>query len=283
MSPKVPVVAFCLLSLLLLGFPHQAKAFVIQPDRWISEYSLGSTALQRQRYVEAEQHLMDSLDHAQGSAQRFFLSLEALERLYEEVEDYTKEESVLLAQCAVLKRIKSNAAPLGKVYTKLGALNSLLGCFDESEFYYEQSIPLLKSGIGVLSTPTAMALNNLAWSEFQQHKFSEAENHFRQSLYMHSKVTGIKSVFYGLTATNLAELFAATNRPVFAITWYERALEALRASLGVKHPFALEVERRYETLKKNLAPTKPLPGKPKEKQPSPRISPDIAFVPELQI
>lgn len=273
MSAKDNLAKIIILLLLMLGLSYKAEAFVIQPDRWSSEYSLGSTALKKQRYVDAEQHLIDSLDHTQGNVQKLLLSLEALESVYDQIEDYTKEESVLLAQCAVLKGLRPNAVPLGKIYTKLGALNSLVGCFDESEIYYEQAIPLLKAGLGQLNTPAAMALNNLAWSEFQQCKFSESENHFRQSLYIHSKVTGNKSIFYGLAATNLAELYATIDRPAAAVIWYERALIAFRASLGDKHPFTTELERRYSTIKKRTVPPKPSPAKPS----SPRLSPDVAY------
>lgn len=267
--------AITLLSTMLINI-YDVNAIVGQQDRWKNEFLSGSVALQRKKYVESEQHLIDSLELSGGNTKKLLSSLEALETLYEEVEDYTKEESVLLAQCYLLKQSHSEPVAIGKVYTKLGALNSLVGCFPESEFYYEQAVSHLKVGIGLLSTPVGMALNNLGWAEFQLQKFDEAENHLRQALYIHSKVTGTRSVFYGLTATNLAELYVSKDRPTVALMWYEKACEALRSSLGEQNSLTKEVQRRYEDLRRLKTPIKKnIPNR----SPNPinqRLNPDIA-------
>lgn len=249
------LVAFMTTSLIACS---NAMAAITVPElpqfthsKWESQYLSGVDAFERRNYEEAEKAFKSALFSAGSEASKRMLTLDALDELYEEQQNYAAEEDVLL-QCIDLIRSSSNGgsgALLGVTYLKLASVSSSLNHLEQSERYELLALPILKESQGPESPDVAVALNNLAWVEYKLNKFELSEKYFRKSLYVLKRNFGDKHVLYGLTANNLAELYELMGDKGKAYFWYGMAAAAFKASLGGKDILSQEAYGHCRQLK----------------------------------
>jgi tetratricopeptide (TPR) repeat protein len=248
------IIAALLALVVTSSIPGQAIVTVAPTqNRWEELYASGITAYEHADYAGAEKALNASLEVSGASTGQLMTSLRALEAIFNEQGDYVSEERILLKQLYLLGTMKeSTAVQKGQVFQKLGTLSSFVRKYSEAARYYKQALALFKDDTQAFTLERFILLNNLGWAEFRSNRFQSAETHFRESLYIVQKSVGDKSVFYGLTANNLAELYRHTGKTRAAITWYRKAMAALAASVGRSDSIFTETAARYESLRKEL-------------------------------
>lgn len=252
---RVWLAAIILSTCVLMGWSVcSAGAAVAPPIRgWVTLYDSGVRAHEEHQYKAAEQTLRSALDAAEGDDRKTIITLESLERLYDDMGDYDAAQGVLLQLLQVLVEANFPQDEQARVYLKLGALHSNQQNLEKAESCFKKTLHLLQAADGNVSADIAILLNNLGWVEQQRGKLSAAELHFKEALSLLKTSPGEKSVKYGLTASNLAEVYVAQSRTAEALRWLKEASAALCQSLGKNDPVAKAVENRYQSLLKKAS------------------------------
>lgn len=252
------------ISLLLAFVVSTSCSFAIvgpgKEDAWQAQYSKGMMSLAKGHYKDAERSLLSCLSECKGNRAYFLLALAALEDLYDKVQNHAAEEEILLTYLGYLNASgQDQSVNVAGAYLRLGGLNALMNRYSKAEEYFELACPILKHLVGRSSIDLGIALNNVAWAERKQMKNADAETHYLESLNVIATATGQKSTLYGLTAISLAELYVSVHKNAQAVHWYERAVEALKASVAADHPALLSTMRRLESLKQDQRSRQALP------------------------
>lgn len=251
------IIALFLSFLVVMLSSSNVNAFVgATQQSWEKLYVSGEEALERKHYKEAEAALQSALFATGGNTNKEMITLDALGELYEGQENYPLEEQIILSSLHLMRSLRDYpGSVIGATYLKLSAVNFFMNRAQTAEQYARAAIPILRESCGPLSPDVAVALNNLGWIEYQLNKLGLARTHFRQSLYMVGRTFGERSVFYGLTANNLAGLYARMGNRQNAFVWYEKSSAALNASLGASDALAREVARRCHELQPAAPPS----------------------------
>lgn len=229
-------------SLVSLSGGDSVGALVGAGQSWQKLYVSGEEMLENKKYKEAEITLLRALYATNGNIAKEMMTENALEELYDELENYPEEEKMLLSSLRLMRSQRDCPAILiGTTCVKLAAVNFFMDHLDRAEQYAKSAVPILKHSCGAISLDVAVALNNLGWIEYERNKLALAETDFRRSLYIAGRTVGEKSAFYGMTANNLAAVYLTTGNVRTALLWYQRSEAALSASLGTSDPFTRKI------------------------------------------
>lgn len=246
MLPSPSVKGLLMIAALLVTMSSASYAVESQ-NEWEKKYTSGIQALEDKRYTKAERALLSAMNGTESNEQ-LVLTLEALSRVYEETDDDESEEQVLRSLLKICDDSGQSPKHRGDLLIKLGAVNCNMRHYVTAERYFNQAFTVLKDACGLISPDAAVALNNLAWIEQRKGRMEKADRLFRRSLGIVGKTLGRKSVLYGLTASNLAEVYILQSRLTPAVYWLQIAKSVLIDSLGKDDPMAAEVTARFESI-----------------------------------
>lgn len=196
--------------------------------------------------VTAEMALQSALLATRNDPAKQLLVLQALADLYHESNKIEDEKDTLLTWINVAMGIKEY--PLVYVATqnlRLSHTYFTLGEHDNAEKSAKTALEMYRQSSGEISPNVALALNNLAWIEIKQKEYAAAEFHLTYSLSIIKKAVGTDSLFYGLIADNLANLYGRIGNYRKALPLYKASLKALRQQLAADDPATNEVLQRY--------------------------------------
>jgi tetratricopeptide (TPR) repeat protein len=282
------VAAICL----LLTCPGTSCASMSTPaeTEWTENFIAAAKSLDRKSFKDAHQHLLKCLDEIGNDPIKAIATLNALERLYEEIGNLADKERVLLTHLKVLDGYRFPKDCYAEVYFQLGEIAATNENYKKAELYFSLALPILKHYTGEYHSDVGITLNNLAYAELRLHKTKLAETHYKQALDVFHKSMGMYNLFYAFTAGNLGDFYEMSNRPDIAASYFKKALESFSAVLGSSDPLTQEIKNRYDSTRSKqhgkAAPMRPTQRKdgtqaPKKEESAPRIFPDLALLKTL--
>ena len=276
-------VAIVLILAIGIILPGYAAALLQTPGlSWEKLFEDGCEASTRKDYRIAEQFLNYAIEMAGTDRDKVMLSMGALEQLYDEEGDYTREESLLLRSVKLLTKDPRHVPGdlLGNAYARLAAISCYLRRYSDAEQYQKSAIYILEAAYGPLSPDLGVCLNNLGWIEDRLHKTAAAEVHFKQALalFAHTKLTN--TMYYGCAANSLAEIYMSTGRGQQALVYFRKSIDALTRSMGPDHVLVQLVKARYnEVLESQQHHTGSNDATKRHLKPIQRLPKGICFLP----
>ncbi len=222
-------------------------------ENWEELMLTGMAAKDRGDNTQSEACFKEALSCIGGDTSKEVQTLDELEALYEETENYKAAVQTAHRIIECIESIPDYPANLiGATYLQLASLHYFLNDFSKVRTYTFKAIDILRKDAGYLSPTVGIALNNLGFVEYQLKQLTASEKHLRQSLYVTERTLGCNSIFYGMTATNLACLYERQGKLKSASLWYERACTSLNAALGSDASLCQEVAARHRAARAKM-------------------------------
>lgn len=175
-----------------------APAIHGQDAAWEGLINAGRSALQQQKFSEAERHFESALEAAE--------------------------------------RFPSGDPRLGKSYNNLAAVYYAQEDYARAEPLMRRALGQLREALGPENTDVAQTMKNLAALYYLQGNRREAEGLLKQALVVLEKVHGPNHAFVATVLSNLAGLYQAENRYQEAEPLLTRSLSIWESLLGTDHP-----------------------------------------------
>ena len=187
-----------LFAVILMTAPLFGQLALAQDAAWEGLINAGRTALQQEKFSEAERHFEAALEEAE--------------------------------------RFSSGDPRLGKSYNNLAAVYYAKQEYERAEPLMRRALAQLREAIGPENTDVAQTMKNLAALYYLQGNRSEAEALLKQSLTILEKVHGPNHAFVATVLSNLAGLYQAEDRYQEAEPLLTRSLRIWESLLGTEHP-----------------------------------------------
>jgi len=156
-----------------------------------------------------------------------------------EAQDYQKEQALAInyfRKAIALQKKSGLEADLSYSLHNLAYLYNSQGRYSEAEPLYLQALELRKRLLGDEHPDVATSLNNLASLYYSQGRYSEAEPLYLQALELRKRLLGDEHPDVATSLNNLANLYNSQGRYSEAEPLYLQALELTKRLLGDEHP-----------------------------------------------
>lgn len=171
---------------LLIGLPSGPFPAFAQDAAWDGFINAGRTALQQDKFGEAERHFEEALETAEKfppGDPRLGRSLNNLAAVYYKQQDYDRAEPLMRRSLNVLEEsLGPSNADVAQTKKNLAAIYYLQGNFADAEPLLKESLSTLEELHGPNHAFVATVLNNLAALYQTQNRYTDAEPLLARSL-----------------------------------------------------------------------------------------------------
>ena len=127
----------------------------------------------------------------------------------------------------------------------MGGLLHVSGRLQEAESSYRRALEIWQSRLGERSSRVAAVLNNLGELARDRGNFAAANDYFEQSMAMKELLLSPEDPRLGYTLGEWADSRSREGDMEAAESLYRRALEVYANGVGIDHPSALKISRRF--------------------------------------
>lgn len=227
-----------LFTLGLLLVVMAAQSATAQENTWAHNFDLGKKFFGQGRFVEADRHMTQALEQAEGFGDQDVRLFQTLNRL-----SLIRHELGRLDDAVALgKRALSGAEALGRE-TDVGYCLNNLGMFLWTQGKTQEAEPYLKRALETLErlgnkdeeVGLAKTTNNVGNLYYNKGRWKEAGAYWRRALALHEE-RQMRDPVACNTLGNLAQWHWARGERDKAWEYFRRALDHAEKRLGKQHP-----------------------------------------------
>ncbi|MGI9450945.1 MAG: tetratricopeptide repeat protein [Geminicoccaceae bacterium] len=183
-----------LVLMLALGLSFGSCPAIAQDAAWEGLINAGRTALQQDKFSDAERYFEQALETAekfQPGDPRLGRSLNNLAAVYYKQKDYDRAEPLMRRSLGVLEEaLGPRNSDVAQTKKNLAAIYYLQGNYTDAEPLLQQSLSILEELHGPNHAFVATVLNNLAALYQTQNRFADAEPLLARSLQIWETLLG---------------------------------------------------------------------------------------------
>lgn len=141
----------------------------------------------------------------------------------------------LAAERAAIDALGDRHPLVATIWVNLSYNARTLGDGERAEMYARKALALVEQAFGKERSEVAAAQIAVASALFQQERYDEAAEGYREAYELHVELYGLESVKTALAMSNLALAHLRAGRFEQALDWARRAIPAYEKSIGPEH------------------------------------------------